>query len=340
MPSADFNPNAPFLRGDGEASGLTAADFLGGRVRQLFHGVHIDAGAPVDTWVRARAALLVAPRGAVASRHTAARLWGGVAPDSWRTHVTTFWPKGEARRAQARSRARIRGGGAGCTTLARQQLEWGRMDVGIDARMSSDPWGLTTHRGVRVTSPLRTFLDLAQDLDLVDMVVLGDSLVRSTELAPADLVRGAQTPGRHRRLARRAAAFVRTGVDSAPESRLRMLLVLAGLPEPEVNIVIHDDDGVVLRRVDLGYRRQKVGVEYDGRHHAENDDQWAADIVRREDFDDWQWRLVTVISPGLWRDPQSTLRRVCHALRSRDLPVRVTSEEWRRYFGRQFGKAA
>ena len=44
--------------------------------------------------------------------------------------------------------------------------------------------------------------------------------------------------GRGAKLARRAARFVRDGVDSAMETRLRMLLVLAGLPAPEVNFIL------------------------------------------------------------------------------------------------------
>ncbi len=343
MPSDtdSFDPRVPFLRAAGEAAGITPTQFQAKGLRQVVRGVHVESSVVLDVTLRARAALLAAPNGAAVSRHTAARMWGAIVPDDWHTHVTTFWPKADVRRDQARARARARGGGAGCSAAARLLLEWGRMDVdGVDSRVSSDPWGVVSLRGMRVTSPLRTFLDLAEDLDLVDLVVLGDSLVRTTSVTPEELVEGAATPGRYRRHARRAAAMVRAGVDSAPETRLRLLLVLAGLPEPEVNIVIHDEDGVVLRRVDLGYRRQKVGVEYDGRHHAENDEQWAADITRREDFDDWSWRLVTVISPGLWKEPGTTLRRVCHALRQRGLSVHVTSDEWMRYFGRQFGKTA
>ena len=44
--------------------------------------------------------------------------------------------------------------------------------------------------------------------------------------------------GRGCRLARRAASLAREGVDSPQETRLRLLLVLAGLPEPRVNVII------------------------------------------------------------------------------------------------------
>jgi hypothetical protein len=341
MPSASFDPQRPFLRADGEAAGITAAGFRGPRWRQLFRGVYIDGAAPVDDHVRATAALLVAPRGTVVARHTAASLWGGAPPHDWRTHVTTLWPGAAERAAAAGARRRVRGGGRGCSTGARDDLEWGRMDVdGVDARVSSNRAGIVVHRGLRLTDPTRTFLDLAEDLDLVELVVVGDSLVSAGRVTPAALVSASATPGRHRRLARRAASLVRAGVDSPPETRTRMLCVLAGLPEPEVNVVFHDAEGLVLRRADLGYRRARVSIEYDGRQHAEDDAQWSGDITRREEFDAWGWRMVVVTSSGLWREPARTLERIVTVLRSRGQPVSVTSTEWRRYFGRHHERSA
>ena len=341
MPSASFDPQRPFLRAVGEAAGITSAELRGPRWRQLFRGVHVDASVRVDDHLRASAALLVAPRGAVVARHTAASLWGAEPPPDWRTHVTAIRPSTAERAAAAEQRRKLRGGGRGCTARARAELEWGRMDVdGVDARVSSDATGLTQHRGLRITDPIRTFLDLAADLDLVELVVVGDGLVRAGRVTPSALVAAAATTGRHRRLARRAASLVRAGVDSPQESRTRLLCVLAGLPEPEVDIRFVDAEGRVLRRADLGYRRAKVSIEYDGRQHAEDDAQWAGDLTRREQFDDWGWRMVVVTSPGLWREPARTLERIVTTLRSRGEDVAVTSTEWRRYFGRAHERTA
>jgi hypothetical protein len=336
-----FDPSRPFLRARGEANGITAASFRGPRFRQVFRGVWVDAGVTIDVEVRARAALMVAPNDSLVARHTAAALWGGVAPPDWHTHVTTLRPSVAQRAAQRESRRRTRGGGRGCTASARALLEWGRMDVdGVDARVSSNRERVTTLRGIRLTDPVRTFLDLAEDLDLVELVVLGDSLVRAGRTSPADLVAAASTPGRHRRLARRAAALVRAGVDSPQESRTRMLCVLAGLPEPEVNIVFRSPEGQLLRRADLGYRRPRVSIEYDGRQHAADPQQWAGDITRREQFDGWGWRMVVVTSSGLGVEPQQTLLRILEVLRERGMPVRITSDEWRRYFGPRHRRSA
>ncbi len=335
MAAGPLDTSRPFLGVEAVARGVvTPAVLRGPRMRRLLRGVYIEAGRPVSDRVRAEAALLVAPPGTVVARHTAAALWGGIAPADWRTHVTTLRPNAAQRLAALGERARVRGGGRGCSSSARGQLEWGRMDVdGVDSRVSSDRAGITTRFGLPATTPERTFLDCAEDLDLVDLVVLGDSLVRAGAVTTDDLVLAAATPGRHRRLARRAAGLVRAGVDSGPESRTRLLVVLAGLPEPETDLRFHDPSGALLRRADLGYRRRRVSIEYDGRQHAEDAAQWSGDIARREQFDGWGWRMVVVTSPGLWVEPERTLERVVGVLRDRGERARVRSDEWRRYFG-------
>lgn len=114
-----------------------------------------------------------------------------------------------------------------------------------------------------------------------------------------------------------AARFVRDGVDSPMETKVRMLLVLAGLPEPEVNFEIRDENGDVLLRFDLAYRLARVAVEYEGRQHVEVIEAWERDITRRDRVDDAEWRVVSVIGRGVYVDPANTLDRVARALRSR-----------------------
>jgi hypothetical protein len=194
---------------------------------------------------------------------------------------------------------------------------------------------VVVHCGVRVSSPVQTFLDLAALLDLVDLVVLGDSLVKAKHCAARALVAAADGwKGHGARQARRAARLVRAGVDSPMESRLRMLIVLAGLPEPQVNFVLRNSDGEWLMRFDLYYPAYRLVVEYDGRQHAEDDDQWDHDIDQREDLDHWGYRLVVVRSKGIFVEPERTLRRIAAALRQRGCRTvpRKFKEEWRRYF--------
>jgi hypothetical protein len=69
--------------------------------------------------------------------------------------------------------------------------------------------------------------------------------------------------------------------------------VLAGLPEPRVNLIIRGRDGGWLRRYDLAYEHFRLIIEYDGRQHAEDTQQWLTDIFRREELDQMRcdWRL-------------------------------------------------
>jgi hypothetical protein len=129
--------------------------------------------------------------------------------------------------------------------------------------------------GVRISAVDQMFGELASCLTLVDLVVVGDNLVRRRRITPAELVdhcKDSKLPCAA--LARRAATYVRERVDSPMETRLRMLIVLAGLPEPRVNITISDIHGRPVRRYDLSWPSVKAIVEYDGRHHIEREEQW------------------------------------------------------------------
>ena len=105
------------------------------------------------------------------------------------------------------------------------------------------------------------------------------------------------------------------------ETRLRLLIVLAGLPEPEVDHRVHDDDGTLLRRYDLSYLPFRLIIEYDGRQHAESDEQWLSDIGRDEALDDEQIRRLVVVSRDIYSTPANTLARITRAMRRAGMPV-------------------
>ena len=172
-------------------------------------------------------------------------------------------------------------------------------------------------------------------MSLVDLVVLGDSLLKANRIRSDQLVVAARDwPGRGSRLARRAAGFVRNGVDSPMETRLRMLIVLAGLPEPVVNHILYNAKGGWSKRFDLCYPDLKLVIEYDGRQHAENDEQWDHDLDRRESLDNDGWRIIVIRSKGLYQEPERTLERVAEAMRAQGAPnvPKRFREDWRRHF--------
>ncbi|WP_323099671.1 hypothetical protein [Intrasporangium sp. YIM S08009] len=280
--------------------GVSAWDLRSGRYRRLLRGVYVSATVPVTPVVAARAGLLAAGPDAVASHHTAARVWGAVVPDDGLVHVT--------------GRPRLRG--AGLMTHRPKPGQRG-----------------TTRRGVRVTTPASTFLDLSDGLGLVDLVVAGDSLVKAGVATPAQLVEAATAyRGKSRRLARRAASLVRSDVDSPMESRVRMLMVLAGLPEPVVDHRIRWPGGRVRFRFDLSFPDARLVIEYDGRQHADSDEQWDSDVDRRERMDGDKWRLVIVRSKDVYRTPARTLSRITAAMRDQGMRVPRLSDAWRLHF--------
>lgn len=250
---------------------------------------------------QATAALKVAGPGAFLSHHLAAQVYGGVVPHTPDLHVSV---PPEARRSAPEG-----------------------IRVHVSARAP------THFSGIPITSPVDTFLEMAACLHLVDLVVLGDSLVRKGRVTPEQLRQeAASASGRGVRIARRAAAWVRSQVDSPMESKTRMLMVLGGLPEPEVNIIITDAYGRVVRRLDMGYRERKLALEYEGRQHAESTRQWEIDITRRRELEDDGWRIISLLAKDIYRTPGATLSLVRSALRARGGGLPPVSHEWLRYF--------
>ncbi|MFM9272670.1 hypothetical protein [Pseudarthrobacter sp. NKDBFgelt] len=121
------------------------------------------------------------------------------------------------------------------------------------------------------------------------------------------------TPGI--RKARVALDRARVGSDSAPETRLRLALEDAGLPEPLLNMPT-ELYAAVVRHPDLGYPEQKVAVEYDFEGHSEAA-QIVRDITREEDFVRAGWLLVRISKRHMERDARPAVAKVRSSLLSR-----------------------
>jgi very-short-patch-repair endonuclease len=57
--------------------------------------------------------------------------------------------------------------------------------------------------------------------------------------------------------------------ESPMESRLRLVLVMGGLPRPRAQVTIRDRWGRAVGRPDLYYPDQRLGIEYDGGTHRD-----------------------------------------------------------------------
>nr|WP_306239005.1 DUF559 domain-containing protein [Ornithinimicrobium cryptoxanthini] len=284
-----FDTTRPFLRQQALKAGLTKHQLDGPAFHSIFGSVRLSTRIALDTRARAESALLLV-NGGVASHHTAAVIWGGVVPDTALTHVTV--PADDARRHRPNLRCHV--GSVRCTRA----------------------------RGVRVTTPEQTFYDLAGHLDLVDLVVLGDSLVQAGASTPARLTQFVSS--RRSARARTAAALVRSGVESPMETRVRLMIVLAGLPEPEINLTIRAAQGRAVYRLDLAWPDLRLAVEYDGRQHAESPHQWGRDVTRREHLDDAGWRVIVLRAPDVYDTPWESVGRIMAAMAARGFETDAT----------------
>ena len=291
----------PFTRAAGLRAGL-GKQLRTRAYRQLAHGIYVDADAPDSPLLMAQAVLLPFPANAWASHATAARALALPIPPLPAEHVTVL---------QRRERRQ------------RSDVTCHHATTGL----------VVTIAGTRISAPAQVFLELATQLSLVDLVVVGDHLVRK-KMVTLDALRRhcAEASGPGVAQARAAAAFVRERVDSPMETRLRMLIVLAGLPEPEINPVMDLPGGK--RCYDLCWRAARLVVEYDGRHHIERVQQWESDIERREEIEDDQWRMLIVTAKGIYRSPYQTLAKIHRLLLQRREPgtLRRLKDGWRPHF--------
>jgi hypothetical protein len=179
--------------------------------------------------------------------------------------------------------------------------------------------------GIRISTPARTWLDLARLVPLEDLVAVGDQLVRQPR--PGLEVRAEPWSSlpelqrmltRHPKLqgivkARAAVHLIRAGADSAPETFLRLALTEAGLPEPELQMRIVQDDPYS-PAADMGYRRQRVAIQYDGGHHLTREQQ-SRDNRRDACFHSAGWKYFKFNADDLAQNFRRAVGQVRAALR-------------------------
>ena len=292
----------PFTRQEALDAGVTVGRLryrdLDSPSRQIFVPLSADEG-PLQE--RARPLTLVTPFSA-ASHATAFLIWEfpGFLPGS-------DMPGIHISRPDTRGRARRRG------------------VIAHKGQFFEDE--VTTQNGLYITSRARTWLDCARKMDIDEITVVADHLVRiprpefegraeaycTVDDLEEMLDRHWGTPGiRKARLALEQACV---GADSAPETRLRLALGRAGLPKPEVNVRTQLSPGVV-RQPDLGYRQWRVAVEYEGEGHSDPD-QIVRDIAREEDFSRAGWILVRISKRHMSTGAVTAVAKVRRALEQR-----------------------
>ena len=122
------------------------------------------------------------------------------------------------------------------------------------------------------TTALRTGFDLARHLPLAEAVAAVDAILYSRKVNESELNAYVEARAGWSGVAqaRRVVELAEPATESLMESVLRMVLVQAGCPRPEVQHWICDQHGLRLGRVDLWYERARLAIEYDGEWHRDN----------------------------------------------------------------------
>jgi hypothetical protein len=267
--------NSPFTLASALALGVPAARLRGPDVLHVSRELYRPLGWSFELEAAARALSEVSP-GAWISHVTAARLHCQPLPP-WLSGSTELHLSKPKRLPQVRRKGVI-----AHNVIAREdEMEF------VD--------------GIQISTRSRTWLDLARQLSLTDLVCLGDQIIRiprekfEGRSEPFDTLEGLRAlVGRHPNLqgivrAREALELMRVGADSAPESMLRLAMLDADLPEPDLQIALRPDDAAS-PTADLGYRHVRLAIQYDGGHHL-LDAQRFSDRRRDKAFEAAGWTV-------------------------------------------------
>jgi hypothetical protein len=270
----------PFLGSAAIRRGELTRNDLRRRFRGVYRDVYIDSGAALTADARARAAWLAT--GSTLVGVSAAAVYG------------TRWLDPDRPAEIARADRHSRPG------IVAHSWELAPDDVCVVASMP-------------VTTPARTAFDIGRTTPRADAVPILDSLMNATGLRSGEVVALADSRSGTRGIRRLRAALdlADGGAESPQETRVRLLLVGAGLPTPETQIEFRD----LHIRVDMGWREWKVAVEYDGAQHWTDSRQRSWDIERIALLEAAGWVVIRV-SADLLKRPDAIVERVRAKLRA------------------------
>lgn len=183
--------------------------------------------------------------------------------------------------------------------------------------------------GLSVATPALTWATLGPFLSEYDLVAATDyllrlprspggfhALARTTPFATRDELAAVLRSNRWQSAPalRRGLERARTGSSSRPESRVRLMIVDAGLPEPEIDYDIRSESGMFIACADLAYPDRRLAIEYEGDGHRERA-QFEHDINRFARMEEHRWRAVRLTSEHVFRIPREAIRRILRAYR-------------------------
>jgi very-short-patch-repair endonuclease len=279
----------PFRGSAAVRSGLLSKRQLeGSQWRRLYPDVYIHSAALLEHWTWCGAAALFLPAGSAIGGRSAAHLY-----------FVDLLPMGEPP----------------VEAIIPPTRSMKRHPMLSPARSALLPGDRQVLGGLPITSPLRTAFDLARRPGLVEAVVGLDALLTKGLLDGAALRENAELrpgwPGTCQ--LKRALRLAVPGAESPMETRLRLLLVLAGLPPP----VVQHRVPAANARLDLAYPQVKLAIEYDGDHHRDRR-QFARDVARLNRPRLLGWTVLRFTADDVLRHPDRVVAQVRAALAEAD----------------------
>lgn len=237
-----------------------------------FKGVRAPASAPPDTRRLVEAFVLRRPDDHIVSHTSALVTWGAPLPrhveNQQRIHVSSL---------------------DGITPRAKRT---------IGHTLDPERTAIVRIGDLLLTSPATSWVLSAPLLNLEDLISAGDFLITGTEpfddlppLASLDELRTAvelHAGARGIRRAREALESVRYGALSRRESFSRLMVVRAGLPEPESNYTVRAPDRRWAWMVDLAHPKFRVATEYESLLHLDPE-KFRRDIRKQQDLASIGW---------------------------------------------------
>jgi hypothetical protein len=274
-----------------EAGVLTTAMLRSPAWRRLFFDVYVRASA-FDAgnhrmWCEATALML--PKGACIGGWSAAYLHGvDILPQN--PPVWVSLPL--AARLRPRNRLRIQR-----TPIRRNDLD--------------EIAGIPTSTGVRTAFDLGRYLP--REDALVSLDALCHQVVKCAELEQFATDRWSWPQTRQ---IRGLIPLIEPLTESPMETRVRLVLVDAGLPRPIAQLEIRTSDGKLLGRADLAYREWKIAIEYEGDYHRERQ-QYQRDVARINALREAGWLVLRFTANDVFLHSERLVRQVTRAIMSR-----------------------
>ncbi|MDV3133538.1 hypothetical protein [Mycobacterium sp. 29Ha] len=254
--------DGPFLGSEAIAGGRVTRRALQRQFARVYRDVYLPEAQPITPVVRAKAAWLWARRDATLGGLSAAAMLGSkwIGPEE----PADLFRLGDA----------VDG-----INIHRDQLN--AEEVCIVG-------------GIPTTTPARTAFDLARRDTLERAIMRLDALANATRLKCPDVVEVIERHAGARGIVqlRRAVELMDAGAESPQETRTRLLLIAAGFPRPTTQILVYNEFGDLVGRIDLGWPEWKVGVEYDGPQHWATSEAHARTIERIADLEAEGWTIV------------------------------------------------